>query len=90
MAEAFGRAMTNVYNKKRISRVMVTNNMPNITHQKFADDTILPRKSLVQEALCLKNIIKLYMEVSCQKVNESKSKIFFINTNQDLEQKYAS
>ena len=85
MAEAFGRAVSEVYYKRRISSVTNTNNMPNITHQQFANDTILPGKSSVQEARIIKDIIKLYMEASRQKVNESKSEIFFINMDPDLE-----
>ena len=86
MAEAFGRVVTEAYNKRRILGVTVTNNVPNIMHQKFTDDTILLGKSSVQEARSLKNIIKLYMEASGQKFNESKSEIFFINTDRNLEQ----
>lgn len=50
------------------------------------DDTILPRKSIVEEALGLKTIIRNHMEASRQKVNELKSEIVFINTRTDMEQ----
>ena len=78
--------MTKAYNKRRILGITITNNVPNITYQQFTNDTILPGKISIQEARSLKNIIKLYMEASGQKVNESKSEIFFINTDLDLEQ----
>ena len=59
--------------------------MPNITHQQFADDTILPGKSEFSEAQTLKNIISTYMEALGQKVNALKSEIFFINTSSEME-----
>ena len=86
MAEAFGRAVTDAYNKGKISGILVTQNMPNITHQQYADDTILPGKSRTEEALGLKSIIKAYTEASGQKVNELKSEIYFMNTNPIVEQ----
>ena len=86
MAEAFGRAISDAYNKKRISGITVTKSLPNITHQQFADDTILPGKSDIFEALTLKKIINSYMEASGQKVNALKSEIFFINTSPNMEE----
>ena len=86
MAEAFGRAISDAYNKKRLSGITVTKDVPNITHQQFADDTILPGKSEISEAHTLKKIINLYMEASGQKVNALKSEIFFINTSPNMEE----
>ena len=37
------------YNNKEIKGVIVTMNIPNITHQQYADDTILPRESSQKE-----------------------------------------
>ena len=67
MAEAFGRAITDAYYKQKIKGITITKNFPNITHQQFADDTILPGKSEITEAQTLKNIISTYMEASGQK-----------------------
>ena len=86
MVEAFGRAVTDPYKKQRISGIMVSKNVPNITHQQFFDDTILLGKNLVKEALTLKIIIKLYMEAFGQKFNELKPEIFFTNTSSFIEQ----
>jgi hypothetical protein len=64
---------------------MVTRNILNITHQQYADDTILPGKSTISEATEFKSIIKSYTMASGQKVNENKSEIFFLNTKVDME-----
>ena len=75
MAEAFGRSFTKDSEKGLIKGVTVTNNVPNITHQQYADDTILPGESSIKEAKAVKLIIKDYMSASGQKVNDSKSEI---------------
>jgi mannosylglycoprotein endo-beta-mannosidase len=85
MAEAFGRAVTDAYNNQEISGITVASNMPNITHQQYADDTILPGKSTIKEALNLKSIINSYMAASGQKVNKDKSEIYFLNTSKEVE-----
>ena len=64
MAEAFGRAVSDAYKKQKISGISITKNLPNITHQQYADDTILPSKSSVQEAAGFNNILLLYTEAS--------------------------
>ena len=64
MAEAFGRAVSFAYQARKISGISVTRNLPNITHQQYADDTILPGKSSIQEALGFKNILQNYMDAS--------------------------
>ena len=85
MAEAFGRAVSNAYEERRISGISVTRNLPRITHQQYADDTILPGKSSVREAMGFKSILQQYMDASGQKVNKEKSEIFFLNTSLEME-----
>ena len=77
MAEAFGRAISEAQRKEEISGITVTSNIPNITHQQYTDDTILPGKSSVHEARGFKRIIQSYMDASGKKVNKDKSEIFF-------------
>lgn len=69
----------------KISGISITRNVPNITHQQYADDTILPGKSSIQEAVGYKNILQTYMDASGQKVNKEKSEIFFLNTSTEME-----
>ena len=85
MAEAFGRAITKAYRIKEIKGVTVTKNMPNITHQQYADDTILPGESSLKEASKLRSIIDNYMKASGQRVNKDKSEIFFLFTEEKVE-----
>ena len=87
MAEAFGRAVSYAYQDRKISGISVSKNLPNITHQQYADDTILPGKSSVQEAKGFKSILQNYMAASGQKVNKEKSEIFFLNTPLEMENK---
>ena len=54
--------------------------MPIITHQQFANETILPKESIIEEAQNLKEIIKTNMEASGQNFNTIKSEIFILNT----------
>ena len=64
MAEAFGRAVSDAYKKWKISSIPITRNLPHLAHQQYADDTILPGKSSVQEALGYKSILQTYMDAS--------------------------
>ena len=80
MVRAFGRALTKDHEEGKINGITVIENIPNITHQQYADNTILPCDSSMSEALNIKSIIQLYMEASGQKVNASKLDLFFINT----------
>ena len=45
MAEAFGRAIQKAQGVGLIKGITITGNIPNITHQQFANDTILPGSS---------------------------------------------
>jgi hypothetical protein len=85
MAEAFGRALSKANENRKIKGIVVTDNVPNITHQQYADDMILPSESTAKEARHIKSIIHQYSEASGQMINASKSKIFFINTNPIVE-----
>lgn len=85
MVEAFGREISKSYHNQEISGVTVARNMPNIRHQQYADDTILPSKSTILEALGFKAIIKSYTDASRKKVNKNKLEIYFLNTKLEME-----
>ena len=76
MGEAFGRAIKKAYKNKDIKGVIITRNIPNITHQQYADDIILPGESSQKEAVNFKIIIERYVKASRKKVNEAKLEIF--------------
>ena len=84
MEEAFGRAINKAYKNNNIKGVIVTQNMPNITHQQYDDDTIFPGESSQKEAINYKSIIDGFMKASRQKLNEAKSKIFFLNIEANI------
>ena len=85
MAEAFGRAFLRAQIEKKINGVPVTSNVPNITHQQYADDTILPSESTIEEATNIKTIIQSYSEASGQSINANKSEIHFLNIDPTME-----
>ena len=58
MAKAFGRALTKSHLEGKIKGITVIGNVPNITHQQYADDAILPCESSKNEALSIKSIIQ--------------------------------
>lgn len=82
MAEALGRSLTKVHLEGKILGDKVTENVPNITHQQFAYDRLLPRECNRKEAKAFKAILDIYMKVSGQRVNPNKSEVFFVNTPQ--------
>ena len=85
MVEEFGRAFSKANKEGKINSIIVIDNIPNITHQQYAGDTILPSESTIKEALNIKTIIQQYLEASRQRINASKLEIFFVNTNPNIE-----
>lgn len=85
MAETFGRAIEKAYLENKISRVSITEDVNNITHQKFTNEKIIVGISNLNEAIIYKEIISTYMRASGQKVNEEKLEIFFLNTKMYME-----
>ena len=79
--------MSHAYNNQQILGLTIARDMPNIMHQQYADDTILPGKRIATEVYGLKAIINSYMVTSSQKVNEIKSNIYFLNTKKEVENK---
>lgn len=55
--------------------------MDPITHQQFADDTILFGDSSLKEACIIKRALDIFCNASRQQVNWRKSDIFFFNTD---------
>ena len=58
MVEAFGRALTEAHSKGKIKGITITENIPNITHQQYEDDIILPSESIAKESLNVRAIIQ--------------------------------
>lgn len=50
-----------------------------VTHCLFANDIILFGEVSVREAKSIKKVLEEYCEVSSQKVNQAKSKVFFFH-----------
>lgn len=90
MAEALGRAIMKQQVEGKIMGLKASENVPNITHQQFVDNTILPGSANRQEARAFKSILNTYTKASSQHVNPTKSKIFFINTCPNIEKDICS
>ena len=69
MLESFGGAIVKSQNKRKNRGITITKEVPKITHQQFADYTILPTESTLKEAQNFKKIINNYRKVSGQKIN---------------------
>lgn len=75
MVEALGRKLCNLQRSSSIRGVEVTSLVHPITHQQFADDTILFGKGCRGEALQMKRLLSIYAKASGQVVNKEKSQI---------------
>ena len=85
MAEAFKREIKAMQKESKIIGVKVTNGVENTTHQQFYDDTILAGISTLEEADHMQHILETYTKASGQMINVEKSKIFFLNTDKEIE-----
>ena len=63
MEKEFGRAIKAAQEDRKIKVVIATNDIPNITHQQFENDTILPGESTLEEAWNFKQNKNLYDSV---------------------------
>lgn len=62
----------------------ITEGVEPISHLQFADDTFLAGEALTREARIIKVIIDQYAHVLGQRVNWTKSEIFFFNTEPSI------
>lgn len=85
MAEALGRTIQIAQDLGKISGVKITSNLPSVTHQQFADNTLLFGESSLQEARNFNLILEWYSRASEQVVNKEKSNLYFFNTNSNRE-----
>ena len=56
-----------------------------VTHKLFVDDSLLYGKGSLQEAQVIKETLEVYYSFSGQKLNKSKSKIFFFNLPRSIQ-----
>ncbi|XP_059065974.1 uncharacterized protein LOC131857424 [Cryptomeria japonica] len=85
MAEALGRTITKARLEHHLEGIKITENTEALTHQQFADDTMLLGSANSMEAMTFKSILNQYASASGQQVNHGKSEIFFFNTNYRIE-----
>jgi hypothetical protein len=76
-AEAFGSLLHHAHIKGAISGVPTSKNGPKITHLFFADDSLVLCKTNQVEWRRLLNILDTYERGSGQKINLSKTAVFF-------------
>lgn len=77
MAKAFGRAIIKAQIERKIRGITVTEEVPKIIDQQFADATLLPGENTLEEAQNFKQIINNHMEALGQKVNANKSDFLY-------------
>ncbi|GLJ39562.1 hypothetical protein SUGI_0808320 [Cryptomeria japonica] len=78
LAEVLSRSVQDRVSKGDIKGLQVSGGISNITHLQFVDDTLLLGEATAKEAHAFKKILVQYEKVSGQKVNETKSQIFFL------------
>lgn len=90
-AEGLSAMVHRFGSQKLIRGVRVCKHAPSINHMLFADDSYLYCKAGVNEAQCMLEILSKFEMASGQKVNTSKSSIFFsTNTGTDNKQSICS
>ena len=85
--ERLGHLITEMVKKGKWRPVKASRSGPKISHLFFADDLVLFVEASIDQAVVLKNILQEFCEMSGQKVNLEKSKLFCSpNTPNDLTQ----
>jgi hypothetical protein len=90
MMEGLGRSIKNATATGEIKGIKPYDNFPTYTHKKFVDDTLLHGMPMVKEAKSYKRILDEFGEASWTKINQSKSMIFFFNTNPAIQRNLAN
>ncbi|XP_059064768.1 uncharacterized protein LOC131856848 [Cryptomeria japonica] len=80
MAEVLGWFNSKKWEEGLWKGVQIAARVNPLTHLQFADDTFLAGDVLAREARVIKETLDMYEKASGQKVNWSKSEIFFFNT----------
>lgn len=85
MMEGLGRAIKMVNVDGRIQGIRHTTYGEANTHQQFVDDTMLQGIPTIRDARAIKNILNDFSMVAGTKVSLNKSKVFFFNTNINMQ-----
>lgn len=80
MAEVLGCTISKDCRASRWKGIRFVAGVDPLTHLQFANDTFLAGEASAREAQVVKHVIDRYEQVSGQRVNWLKSKIFFFNT----------
>lgn len=76
-SEVLSRMLIKEENSGRYHGIKVSRAAPSISHLLFADDLLILCRANVREANCVASLLVDYSKISGQKVNETKSVIFF-------------
>ncbi|XP_057839248.2 uncharacterized protein LOC131049223 [Cryptomeria japonica] len=87
VAEVLSQNFSHLIRNKIISGVKVASTLPPVVMQQFVDDTFLFGQSSVIEAKEWKHLLEDYALASGQLINYNKSKIYFFNTDRNLQNK---
>lgn len=85
MVEGLGRTIQKSQELSNLEGIKITSNVDLVTHQQFADDTLLLGNSSLSEAQKFKTILEWYERASGQEVYKAKTKVFFLNTKANVE-----
>jgi hypothetical protein len=81
MMEGLRRSIKSTSVAGKIKGIKPFKKCPTFTHQQFIDDTLLHGTPTIKEEKSYKIILEYFGEASRAKINQSKSMIYFFNTN---------
>lgn len=87
MAEALSKFILLKHSQKLWQGVQISNSSISVMHSLFVDDALLFNKSMLSEAKQVKEVLDKYSSTSGQKNNLENSKIYILNTFDDLKKK---
>jgi len=76
-AEGFSSLLQQAEVEGRIQGVQVSRDAPAVSHLLFADDSLIMCRATEEEAVQLRNLLKIYEEYSGQVINSEKSAVMF-------------
>lgn len=86
MAKTLSRSILRKNELANCKGINIPNSEVSITHDFFADDTLLFGRSSISEEKCIKRIFDTYTNRSSQVINLNKSKVFFLFTPKSVKQ----
>lgn len=80
MVETLSKHIAAYQNEGKWKGIQIAQGIEEITHQQFANDTLLYGESTQKETKHIKNCLEEYISISPQQINKEKLKVYLFNT----------